>query len=125
MQPPTSSSASVCGRKLTCSATHLIISTEIVNLDKKTVRALREQDYVQQEAAAPQEGASAAAEEACGAYETSVKQVQAAANIKYKALLKQMQEVRDASSDKVTNLEAHITELQDMINRANAAARAR
>eukprot|EP00965_Chrysotila_dentata_P111637 3691288-Pleurochrysis_carterae.AAC.1 len=35
-----------------------------------------------------------------------------------------MQEERDASSDKVTNLEAHITELQRMMNRANAAARA-
>eukprot|EP00965_Chrysotila_dentata_P018285 608627-Pleurochrysis_carterae.AAC.1 len=34
-----------------------------------------------------------------------------------------MQEERDASSDKVTNLEAHITELQRMMNRANAAAR--
>eukprot|EP00965_Chrysotila_dentata_P013275 438580-Pleurochrysis_carterae.AAC.1 len=35
-----------------------------------------------------------------------------------------MQEERDASSDKVTGLEANITKLQRMINRANAAARA-
>eukprot|EP00965_Chrysotila_dentata_P064429 2135755-Pleurochrysis_carterae.AAC.1 len=50
--------------------------------------------------------------------------MQAAANIKYKALLEQMQEERDASSDTVTGLEAHITELQRMMNRVNAAARA-
>eukprot|EP00965_Chrysotila_dentata_P036340 1210340-Pleurochrysis_carterae.AAC.1 len=61
---------------------------------------MRKRDYVQQEATAQQEGASAAAEEARGAYESNVKQVQAAANIKYKALLKQMLEERDASSDK-------------------------
>eukprot|EP00965_Chrysotila_dentata_P072750 2404489-Pleurochrysis_carterae.AAC.1 len=35
-----------------------------------------------------------------------------------------MQEERDAPSDKVTGLEAHITQLQRMMNRANAAARA-
>eukprot|EP00965_Chrysotila_dentata_P121122 4006022-Pleurochrysis_carterae.AAC.1 len=35
-----------------------------------------------------------------------------------------MQEERDASSDKVTGLDANITELQCMLNRANAAARA-
>eukprot|EP00965_Chrysotila_dentata_P015721 520483-Pleurochrysis_carterae.AAC.1 len=35
-----------------------------------------------------------------------------------------MQEKRDASSDKVTGWEANITELQRMVNRANAAARA-
>eukprot|EP00965_Chrysotila_dentata_P224069 6193964-Pleurochrysis_carterae.AAC.1 len=80
------------------------IEAEIVNLDKKTVRALRERDYVQQVAAAQQEGASAAAEEARGAYETNLKQQQATANVKYKALLKQMQEERDASSHKVTGL---------------------
>eukprot|EP00965_Chrysotila_dentata_P092808 3064574-Pleurochrysis_carterae.AAC.1 len=33
-----------------------------------------------------------------------------------------MQEERDASSDKVTGTEAHITELQRMMNRANTAA---
>eukprot|EP00965_Chrysotila_dentata_P176382 5823995-Pleurochrysis_carterae.AAC.1 len=58
------------------------LEAKIVNVDKKTVRALREGDYVQQEATAQQEGASAAAEETRGAYETNVKQVQAAANIK-------------------------------------------
>eukprot|EP00965_Chrysotila_dentata_P137370 4543950-Pleurochrysis_carterae.AAC.1 len=73
---------------------------EIVNLDKKTVRALRERDYVQQEAEAQQEGASAAAEEASGTYEPNLKQQQATASVKYKAMLKQMQEKRDASSDK-------------------------
>eukprot|EP00965_Chrysotila_dentata_P116632 3855361-Pleurochrysis_carterae.AAC.1 len=94
----------------------------MVNLDKKTVRAQREQDYVLQEAAAQREGAAATAEEASTAYRTNLKQQQAAANVKYKSWLKQMQEERDASSDKVTGLEANITELQRMLNRANAAA---
>eukprot|EP00965_Chrysotila_dentata_P083576 2757555-Pleurochrysis_carterae.AAC.1 len=35
-----------------------------------------------------------------------------------------MQEERDASSYKVTGLEAYITEVQRMISRANSAARA-
>eukprot|EP00965_Chrysotila_dentata_P047818 1586194-Pleurochrysis_carterae.AAC.1 len=35
-----------------------------------------------------------------------------------------MQEKRDASSDNVTDLEANVTELQRMLNRANAVARA-
>eukprot|EP00965_Chrysotila_dentata_P047819 1586194-Pleurochrysis_carterae.AAC.2 len=58
------------------------IKAEIDNIDKETVRALRERDYVQQKAAAQQEGASAAAEEARGAYETNLKQQQANANVK-------------------------------------------
>eukprot|EP00965_Chrysotila_dentata_P113070 3735919-Pleurochrysis_carterae.AAC.3 len=76
------------------------LEAEIANLDQKTVRALRERDYVRQEAAAQQEGAAAAAEEARVSYESNIKQVQAAANIKYKALLTKLQEERDASSDK-------------------------
>eukprot|EP00965_Chrysotila_dentata_P039016 1297053-Pleurochrysis_carterae.AAC.1 len=56
---------------------------------------------------------------------TNLKQQQATANVKYKALLTTMQKERDASSAfKVTRLEANITELQRMINRAIAAARA-
>eukprot|EP00965_Chrysotila_dentata_P077295 2552138-Pleurochrysis_carterae.AAC.1 len=46
------------------------LEAEIVHLDKKIVRALRERDYVGQEAAAQQEVAVAAAEEARGAYNT-------------------------------------------------------
>eukprot|EP00965_Chrysotila_dentata_P084284 2783420-Pleurochrysis_carterae.AAC.1 len=95
-----------------------ILEAEIVELDKKPVRALRERDYVRQGAAAQQEGAAAAAEEARVSYENNIKQVQAAANIKYKGLLTKLQEERDASSDKLTGLEANITELQRMINRA-------
>eukprot|EP00965_Chrysotila_dentata_P242299 6204792-Pleurochrysis_carterae.AAC.4 len=53
----------------------------------------------------------ATAEEARGACETKIKQQQATANVKYKALLKQMQEERDAPSDKATGLEENITEL--------------
>eukprot|EP00965_Chrysotila_dentata_P140306 4638572-Pleurochrysis_carterae.AAC.1 len=64
------------------------------------------------EAAAQKEGAAVAAEEARTAYEINVKQQQAAAN-----------EERDASSNKVTDLEANITELQRTTHRANAAAR--
>eukprot|EP00965_Chrysotila_dentata_P139146 4601323-Pleurochrysis_carterae.AAC.1 len=68
----------------------------MVNLDKKTLCALRGRDFVQQEAVAQQEGPSAsAAEEARGAYETNFKQVQAAANFKYKARSKQVQEERN------------------------------
>eukprot|EP00965_Chrysotila_dentata_P044343 1474266-Pleurochrysis_carterae.AAC.2 len=61
---------------------------------------------------------------ACRTRGSNVKQVQAATNVKYKALLTKLQEERDASSDKVTRLEAHITELQRILNRANAAAHA-
>eukprot|EP00965_Chrysotila_dentata_P014331 474932-Pleurochrysis_carterae.AAC.1 len=100
------------------------LDTEIINLDKKTVRALQERCYVSQEAAAQQEVATAAAEEARMSYESNIKQVQAAANVKYKALLTKLQEERDASSDMVSGLKANITELQRMLNRANAAARA-
>eukprot|EP00965_Chrysotila_dentata_P201103 6180385-Pleurochrysis_carterae.AAC.1 len=84
------------------------LKEEIISLDKKTVRALREGDAVRREAAAQKEGAAVAAEEARTAYETNLKQLQAAANI----------------NDKVTGLDANITELQRMISRANAAARA-
>eukprot|EP00965_Chrysotila_dentata_P032200 1074093-Pleurochrysis_carterae.AAC.1 len=108
MQPPMSSSASAYGKKLMCSATRFInLEAEMVYLDKKTVRSLRERDYVLQvEAAAQKEGAAVAAEEARTAYETNLKQQQAAANVKYKSLLKQIQEERNASSEKVTGLEA-------------------
>eukprot|EP00965_Chrysotila_dentata_P175869 5805537-Pleurochrysis_carterae.AAC.1 len=58
------------------------LEAEIINLDQKTVRALRERDYVRQEAAAQQEGdAAAAAEEAHVADESNFKQVQAAASV--------------------------------------------
>eukprot|EP00965_Chrysotila_dentata_P035790 1191035-Pleurochrysis_carterae.AAC.2 len=93
-------------RKSTRSAAQLIISRpRLLISTKKTVRALRERDHVQQEAAAQQEGASASAEEARGAYETNLKQQQASANVKYKAMLKQMLEERETSNDKVACLE--------------------
>eukprot|EP00965_Chrysotila_dentata_P062283 2063476-Pleurochrysis_carterae.AAC.1 len=100
------------------------LEAEIVNFDKLTVRALREPDYVRHEAAAQHEEAAAAAEEARLSYASNIKQVQAAANVKDKALLTRLQEARDALNDTVTGLEAHITELQRMLSRANAAARA-
>eukprot|EP00965_Chrysotila_dentata_P014093 467704-Pleurochrysis_carterae.AAC.1 len=52
LQPPTSWSASACGKKWTRNATINNLEAEVVNLDIKTVRALRERDFVQQEAAA-------------------------------------------------------------------------
>eukprot|EP00965_Chrysotila_dentata_P132687 4387448-Pleurochrysis_carterae.AAC.1 len=79
MQPPTSSSASACEKKNAQRNTINNLEAEMINLDKKTVRALRERDYVRQEAAAQQEGATAAAEEARMSYESNIKQVQAAA----------------------------------------------
>eukprot|EP00965_Chrysotila_dentata_P076371 2522451-Pleurochrysis_carterae.AAC.1 len=66
---------------------------------EKTASALRERDYVIQEAASQKEGGAVAAEEVCTAYETNAKQLQAAASVMYKLLLKQLQEERDSSSD--------------------------
>eukprot|EP00965_Chrysotila_dentata_P200066 6179776-Pleurochrysis_carterae.AAC.1 len=82
--------------------TILNLEAEIVNLDKKTVRALHERDYVQQEDASRRQD-----------------QVQGATEADAGLIMR-----CDASSDKVTGLEVNITELQRMINRANAAARA-
>eukprot|EP00965_Chrysotila_dentata_P031325 1043425-Pleurochrysis_carterae.AAC.2 len=123
MQPPTSSSASARGKKLMRSATRSIISRPRLSR-RLCVRCESEIMSYKRLLAAQQEGAAVAAEEARIAYKTNVKQVQAASNVKYKSWLKQMQEERDASSDKVTGLGANITELQRMINRANDAARA-
>eukprot|EP00965_Chrysotila_dentata_P066586 2205202-Pleurochrysis_carterae.AAC.1 len=125
MQPPTSLNCNRLRQRIDAQRNTVHnLEAEIINLDKKSVRALRERNYVRQEAAAQQEGAPAAAEEARVSYESSIKQVQAAADVKYKALLTKLQEERDASSDKVTCLAAQITKLQRMLNRANAAARA-
>eukprot|EP00965_Chrysotila_dentata_P197637 6178306-Pleurochrysis_carterae.AAC.10 len=49
------------------------LAAEVVDLDKKTVRALCDRDHVQEEAAAQLEGASASAGEARGDYETNLK----------------------------------------------------
>eukprot|EP00965_Chrysotila_dentata_P052931 1755213-Pleurochrysis_carterae.AAC.1 len=51
MQPPTSSSASACGKKIDAQRNTINnLESEIVNLDKKTVRALRARDHVGHEA---------------------------------------------------------------------------
>eukprot|EP00965_Chrysotila_dentata_P258837 6213358-Pleurochrysis_carterae.AAC.7 len=84
--------------------------------DKNTLRAmLRKQDHVTQKTAAQHKGEATVAEQA---------REQATANVKFKALLTKSQEEREALSDKVTGLEANITELQRLVNRAHAAAHA-
>eukprot|EP00965_Chrysotila_dentata_P161109 5319938-Pleurochrysis_carterae.AAC.1 len=100
------------------------LKAEMANLDKGAVRALRARDHAVKEVEAKQLGAAAAAADAQMAYETNVKQQQTDANVKYKALLLKEQNERNAASAKVTKLEAYSTQLQRMINRANAAARA-
>eukprot|EP00965_Chrysotila_dentata_P245427 6206548-Pleurochrysis_carterae.AAC.3 len=86
------------------------------NLDKNTVRELQERDYVRQEAAAQHEGEAPAAEErhAC------LTGTKASRRRPPPTLRKEP----NAVSDKMTGLEAHITELQRMLNKATSAARA-
>eukprot|EP00965_Chrysotila_dentata_P192452 6175186-Pleurochrysis_carterae.AAC.1 len=113
MQPPPSSwSAFACGRKLTRSATRIVISyeAEMINLDKKTLSELRQRDCVRQEAAAQQEGAAAAAEEARLVRE----QHQAGADRRQRQVQGAFDQAAggaNASNDKVTRMDAHIAEL--------------
>eukprot|EP00965_Chrysotila_dentata_P246860 6207406-Pleurochrysis_carterae.AAC.1 len=71
MQPPTSSSALARGKKNDAQRKTINnLEAEIVNFDKKTVRALRKRNCVLQEGAAQKKSAAVAAEEARTAYES-------------------------------------------------------
>eukprot|EP00965_Chrysotila_dentata_P227491 6196047-Pleurochrysis_carterae.AAC.7 len=70
------------------------------------------------------ESSTSAAEKAAEDYESNMKQQRAAANVKYTNLLKKMQMERDAASEQLNALQGDITQMQRMLNQANAACAA-
>eukprot|EP00965_Chrysotila_dentata_P215147 6188588-Pleurochrysis_carterae.AAC.4 len=72
------------------------LTANSADCEKKAVRALRLRDFIQQETAAAAEGEATSAE-ASKNHQEELKQQRAATNVKYCALLKELQEERDDS----------------------------